>query len=172
MKIKFTTLYLIILLSACSFHQNKQLEYALEFAEKNRQELEKTLEHYQNDPQKYNAAIFLISNMIGKYGLQSPYQDSIKNILVYALNNNQVINNTLIIESKAKKKWQSLNTIPLKRYDLQHIKADYLISNIDMAFHVWKKYPWNRSLSFEDFCEYLLPYRIGDEELTDWRDKF
>ena len=49
MKIKFTTLYLIILLSACSFHQNKQLEYALEFAEKNRQELEKTLEHYQND---------------------------------------------------------------------------------------------------------------------------
>ena len=43
MKIKFTTLYLIILLSACSFHQNKQLEYALEFAEKNRQELEKTL---------------------------------------------------------------------------------------------------------------------------------
>ena len=34
MKIKFTTLYLIILLSACSFHQNKQLEYALEFAEK------------------------------------------------------------------------------------------------------------------------------------------
>ena len=33
MKIKFTTLYLIILLSACSFHQNKQLEYALEFAE-------------------------------------------------------------------------------------------------------------------------------------------
>lgn len=172
MKIKFTTLYLIILLSACSFHQNKQLEYALEFAEKNRQELEKTLEHYQNDPQKYNAAIFLISNMIGKYGLQSPYQDSIKNILVYASNNNQVINNTLIIESKVKKKWQSLNTIPLKRYDLQHIKADYLISNIDMAFHVWKKYPWNRSLSFEDFCEYLLPYRIGDEELTDWRDKF
>ena len=54
--------------------------------------------------------------MIGKYGLQSPYQDSIKNILVYASNNNQVINNTLIIESKVKKKWQSLNTIPLKRY--------------------------------------------------------
>ena len=58
MKIKFTTLYLIILLSACSFHQNKQLEYALEFAEKNRQELEKTLEHNQNDHQKYKAAIF------------------------------------------------------------------------------------------------------------------
>ena len=30
------------------------------------------------------------------------------------------------------------------------------------AFDNWQKRPWNRSLSFEDFCEYLLPYRIWD----------
>ena len=40
------------------------------------------------------------------------------------------------------------------------ITAEYLIDNIDRAFDNWQKRPWNRSLSFEDFCEYLLPYRV------------
>ena len=49
----------------------------------------------------------------------------------------------------------------LKIYDAHIITAEYLIDNIDCAFDNWQKRPWNRSLSFEDFCEYLLPYRIG-----------
>ena len=57
-----------------------------------------------------------------------------------------------------------------KIYDAHIITAEYLIDNIDRAFDNWQKRPWNRSLSFEDFCEYLLPYRIGDEPLEEWKD--
>lgn len=47
--------------------------------------------------------------------------------------------------------------------------ADYLINNIDHAFKVWKHRPWNKTLGFDDFCELILPYRIGNEPLSDWR---
>lgn len=30
--------------------------------------------------------------------------------------------------------------------------------------------PWAKDLSFEEFCEYLLPYRIGTEVLEDWQE--
>lgn len=30
-----------------------------------------------------------------------------------------------------------------------------MIENIDLAFDVWKRYPWNRSLGFDDFWEPL-----------------
>lgn len=59
-----------------------------------------------------------------------------------------------------------------KEYDIHVITADYLIRNIDQAFVVWKKRPWNKDLSFDDFCELILPYRIGDETLEDWRSVY
>lgn len=29
-------------------------------------------------------------------------------------------------------------------------------------------YPWCRDLSFDEFCEKVLPYRIGNEQAEDW----
>ena len=47
--------------------------------------------------------------------------------------------------------------------------AHFLIQNIDLAFKVWKERPWNKNLCFEDFCELILPCRIANEKLSDWR---
>ncbi|WP_347280697.1 hypothetical protein [uncultured Phocaeicola sp.] len=57
----------------------------------------------------------------------------------------------------------------LKIYDSQVITAEYLIENIDLAFSVWEQRPWAKHYSFDDFCKYILPYRIGDEPLESWR---
>ena len=59
-----------------------------------------------------------------------------------------------------------------KVYDCHVIKAEYLIENIDLAFAAWQKRPWRHSLSFDEFCEWILPYRIGDEPLENWRKVF
>lgn len=53
--------------------------------------------------------------------------------------------------------------------DVETITADFLIDNIDLSFEVWKKYPWCSDLSFDDFCEEILPYRMRNEPLEDWR---
>lgn len=53
--------------------------------------------------------------------------------------------------------------------DLQAIRADFLIENIDLAFEVWKKYPWCNHLTEDEFCRMILPHRIKNEPLEDWR---
>lgn len=58
-----------------------------------------------------------------------------------------------------------------KAGDLTSISADYLITNIDLAFQVWPK-PWNRWLSFDLFCRYILPYRALYEPPHTLRKEF
>ena len=53
--------------------------------------------------------------------------------------------------------------------DLLTVQADFLIENIDLAFEVWRKYPWCRHLSETEFFRQLLPYRLKNEPLEDWR---
>src|SRR5699024_5082462 len=57
------------------------------------------------------------------------------------------------------------------RNDLTFIKAGYLIDNIDQAFDAWQNYPWSAHVSFNDFCNYILPYKVFNEPLERWRAK-
>lgn len=154
---------LALILAACRSEKEKQLEYALDFAGDNRVELEKVLEHYRTDPEKLEAARFLIRNMPGWYSYEGNELDSIHHLLVGVCEGRS-------ISKREKNKWNRISFNSLSKiYDAQVITAEYLIDNIDLAFEVWRKYPWNRNLPFDDFCELILPYRIADEPLSDWR---
>ena len=52
--------------------------------------------------------------------------------------------------------------------DSEVVDADYLAENIEYAFMAWEL-PWARDLSFEEFCRYLLPYKMGNEAPERWR---
>ena len=154
---------LALILAACRSEKDRRLEYALEFAGDNRVELEKVLEHYRTDPEKLEAARFLIRNMSGWYSYEGNELDSIHHLLVGVCEGRS-------ISKREKNKWNRISFDSLSKiYDAQVITAEYLIDNIDLAFEVWRKYPWNRNLPFDDFCELILPYRIADEPLSDWR---
>lgn len=146
------------MLAACS-SVDKRLENALAFAGDNRGELETVLTYYSSEPEKLEAARFLIRNMPHWYAYEGWQLDSIRQIL--ASGN---------ISEETVQKWKdvSFHSLP-KVYDAKIITAKYLIENIDLAFEVWKKYPWNRNLGFDDFCELILPYRIDNEPLSSWR---
>ncbi|MCD8184637.1 MAG: hypothetical protein LUE99_17955 [Bacteroides sp.] len=106
----------------------------------NRKELEKVLLHYHDDLLKRRAACFLIENMRGKGTIRYIKQGKDSAFLQ--------------LEPES---------------DLTHITAPYLIENIDMAFEVWRKYPWCKHLSFDKFCRSILPYRTKQEPLDAWR---
>lgn len=162
------TLFTIFLLTSChvSIDDDSALESALVFASDNRNELERVISHYNNDSQKQEAAKFLIRNMPRWYSYSGWQLDSIKPVLSYIANTP----NVNVMTEEQRNKWGSLSVKELtKIYDSHVITSDYLIKNIDKAFLNWKSRPWNKSLPFEDFCEYLLPYRIGNEPLSDWR---
>lgn len=55
--------------------------------------------------------------------------------------------------------------------DSRQLTAEYLNRNIKNAFQFYRQ-TWNTHLSDSAFFEYVLPYRVGDEYLEDWRQFF
>lgn len=161
----------IFLLSGCSNFNNRQLESALQTAGSNRQELEKVMQHYKGDKQKENAARFLIQNMLGKYYLEGDKIDQFHHFIdsVYQIEQEEYDQQTI---NKTYRTNNNLQRSSFKQQtDLQRLNADFLITQIDAAFLAWQK-PWNKHLSFEDFCEWILPYRIGNEIPETWREQY
>ena len=148
------------------------LETVLQVAGENRQELEKVLHYYRinlADSLKYKAVCFLIENI--------PF---------YTYSDGEQLENyksyyTWLKKSKSKTPQQVVDSIkkiygpmkePSKKRDIMEIDSAYLCRNIDWAFKVWQEQPWGKNISFETFCEYILPYRIGDEPLSYWRETY
>ena len=174
MRIRLTYLpvFIALLLASCHpFSRDRELEEALNLAGENRPELERVLEYYKDDSLKLEAARFLIRNMPGHYS----YADTLT-LHRYALAADSVLtamegldSDTICraIDSMASRLGMDrLTLIP----DCRIIKADFLIRNIDQAFDEWQHRPWNKHISFHDFCETLLPYKVEDlQPLEDWR---
>lgn len=80
--------------------------------------------------------------------------------------------NNLIFDGYDKKKFNKIDSSLMTniKYDLKFITTEYLVRNIELAFEV-KKNKWCKNLRFDDFCEYVLPYRVSNEPLTNWREK-
>lgn len=166
---KFIPLYLLLIAFISCKNEPKQyknaLERALELSEKNRTELEKVLTHYSkndNDSLKYKAAIFLIENMERhSYHLiksRKEWDNILKlsdSLIITKYKDYEAIMDSVFKSSKIRYNFQK---------DIQQVKAEDLIGNIDAAFSVWPK-PWNSYIGFEDFCNYILPYRQKSEPL-------
>lgn len=170
-------LTLLTFLCACS-DKNETLDIALQQSGNNKQEILKILAHFEQpgDSLKRLAAIFLIENMLYKssynkylYKNKHEFFDSIKTNF----------NDSLKTKKSKDKKFQTLfksnllnNAIASlkKENDLTTIDSDYLIENIELAFYSWKHFPWSSNVSFEDFCNYILPYKVFDEPTDSWRE--
>ncbi len=171
-RLTYLPLFIAVLLASCHpFSRDRELEEALLLAGENRPELERVLEHYEDDSLKLEAARFLIRNMPG----HCSYADT-ATLRRYALAADSILTameglpaDTIChaIDSMASRLGMDrLTLIP----DCRIITADFLIRNIDLAFDDWQHRPWNAALSFQDFCETLLPYKVEDlQPIEDWR---
>lgn len=162
---------LILLLSVLgmlSCTRNTGLERTFQRAGENRAELEKVLRHYEGDERKHRAALFLLERMSDCYGYDNSRIDSMKQLKYLSS-----LPERVAWTDSVKKVWahMPLGNAP-KVYDAQVISADYLINHIDHVFEVWDSRPWARHYSFEEFCRYVLPYRLADEPLEAWREAY
>lgn len=166
MKKYINLIFILVLLLSCS-KRNHKLDHSLQLAGKNKSELEKVLHHYKNDSLKIKATIFLIENMPYYSYKCSSEIDSIKKLMSHIFLKKDITQNEL----KKGIHWRH-NIQSIIKYDIREITAEMLIENIDLSFKVWRTKPWNKNLSFEDFCELILPYRIAEEPLSSWRKKY
>lgn len=160
--------------AACK-QQTNELERVLKLAGPNRIELEKVIDHYsqnKSDSLKLKAAMFLITNMDVHFSYKSKIWDAFQMEMDTLFNHeDRFAELEQELERLYEKYGTSLYADLSYDSDLQTISADFLIYNIDMAFEKWSG-PYAFYLSFDDFCEYILPYRAGREPLTDWRSEF
>lgn len=170
----FITSCIIILLYSCS-QKNNDLSYILNLAGDNRHELEKVLIYYKHDKLKYKAAVFLISNMKNKYSIIP--NDTVQSKII--MNDICNIKDSIGWEVQYSKVYQYFDSTDVYYsylsnqcvYDINTITSEYLINNIELAFDSWIKIKDKYNYSFDDFCNYVLPYRVGTEPLTDWRNE-
>ncbi len=149
---------------------NQQVQYAIDSSGDNYQQLQKVLSHYHSDPQKLEAAQYLIANMIYHRGLDDH---------IVSPNGEY---HEFDLKKYSSKTWEA------KRYcdslfkagyaikstfipDITSLDSQFLINNIDLAFEVWRM-PWAKELSFKEFCYYILPYRSANEKVCPLRREF
>lgn len=146
-----------LVLYSCSV-KDTELEQALAYSKNNRIELEKVLNYYRNvkpDSLKSEAAKYLIINMPRHFSYDihgQEYYDSIDSILNIIVDKNSIIKK---IEEYSDIHKGKINITE----DIKYIKSEYLIQNIEKSFELWEM-PWAKHLDFEEFCEYLLPYKL------------
>ena len=168
MKILYFYLSGLLLLWSCQ--RPTMLDFALRYAGENRVELEKVLDHYRNDSLKYRAAVFLIGNMPYHYFYTGAQLDSLRQGYRWMQRTG------LSAKAVKHKLWKTFGEPDVRRWtkrnDARSVTADFLIRHIDYVFGVWEKRPWASYYSFEDFCEFVLPYRIEREPLEFWQEAY
>ena len=120
----------------CACGKQTAVEKALDEAGDNRLELLKVIDHYRNgegrDSLKLEAAMFLIGNMPGHGSVWSEAIDTFRQ---------ELCRKDIAWGMEAMNKtWDALkaNDKPVFRKDLNHVKADFLIEDIDKAFQTWQ----------------------------------
>ncbi len=154
--------------------KDTQLETALGSAGENRPTIEAVLKHYRTQdpvPEKFKAALFLIKNMPAHYSYMGDsiylYYDYAQHILSNDNLTPESQRDSLLMVTKRLYSHLPERTVP----DTRVISKDYLIHNIDLSYDQWKNCPWASQLTFEEYLEWLLPYKAVDlQELDYWRD--
>lgn len=170
MNMKNRTLYCFLGLFAlgvsCTSVSSEEDMYAL--ALKKNPALRHVLELYEGDSLKQQAALFLISNLACHEGVASGDMGAVYK--AYELFGTGKFTYQQALDSAAKVcGFSGARNITMKK-DI-YIDPAYLVTNIEWAFKVWREQPWGKNVPFGQFCEYVLPYRVGNEELVPWREK-
>lgn len=120
------------------------------------------LNHYKEEqsPEKLAAAQFLIENMEGSYSYKGEAYE--KYVSMY----NKLKEVSGLYRNDSLKQYISaVGRMPDLEGELDEneVTSEFLIKHIDFAYNVWKKTPWKDDVDFAAFCEYILPYKVGNE---------
>ena len=122
---------------------------------------------------KHQAAKFLIDNMDAHYSISGEYIDSFYQYMdsIFSLPVQSNAYYRAAYDTAYMRYGERVVTSMFEINDTAQVTAEMLMKHIEDAFNVWNK-PWNGKYDFEHFCNYVLPYRIDDEPLSHWRERY
>lgn len=173
----------------------KNMIEALNIAGNNSTELEKVLKKYSKpeDSLKFRAACYLIESLqwhksqVKEIQFDSNFLFLLREVdkmyfqLAKGKSVLQLESNGFKLEMQKLKRWTDLNLrtgifkepkIILSSSsdvsDLNFITSDFIIEQIENAFYVRKYSQLVKKLSFEDFCEFIIPFKYFDNQFQQW----
>jgi hypothetical protein len=152
---------------------------ALVQAGSNHAELRKALDHFyrSGDSLKIRSINFLIESMPIHKSYSYYWADSTGRRIAFNELDYATFNDAVSAFNDLKNKHGRLRPVPYTYRDIDSIKAPYLIAHVESACKAWKETkasstPGNQNATEEEFMEYILPYRVDVECLTDWKTAY
>lgn len=178
MRLIIPLLLLILLLSSCAPKHPINIEEALDkMSTENRDKFEKVFDFFRSEEQKLQAAYELVVN-INDYSFYSGEPIQTYEVLFDVLEKkpknyrhkipwySKEVSNVIDSLETTIGPFDSSRLRVVN--DTDAISSDFLINYINQAFKA-RQNPWAKEVSFEDFCNYVLPYRNNMAKLEDWR---
>jgi hypothetical protein len=172
MFVKFRLAVILILLHSLTAYAQypSGVQAALLQTTTNRNELVRALDYFYHtaDSLKIRSINFLVANMplhrayayywADEKGQRIPYNE-----LTYT-----TFNDAVLALDQIRKKTGAIHPVPYNYRDIDSIKADMLIENVDEATKAYRARAGTR-IPEDDFLEYILPYRASSEVVQSWR---
>lgn len=122
------------------------------------------IEHYRrsNDQEKFKAACFLIESMPGHQGPEGKaFKEYVKKV-----NHCKIPCSQDTLSSYWKEVVKQYGNLTTFTEDTLLLSRYSLISHIEQSFQTWRNAPWYKDVCFDDFCHYILPYRVSNERIN------
>lgn len=164
--IDFLSFLTFLTMARCSTVNDELCQEALHKAADNVSEINRVINNYSGE--KNEVAGYLVRSMIGRYSSIGAGIDSIE-MMYRKLPNGK----SWQFDSLQLSRIRVFEKMPVRDVpDLENLNAEYLINNIDDAWKYKESMLWNNNLDIHSFNELILPYRNGNENITDWRNSY
>jgi hypothetical protein len=133
---------------------------------------EKALQYFYKtkDSIKIQSINFLIANMPVHNSKNYYWADGNGNRIPYNEMSYPDFKQSVAAFEEIKKQYTGVHPIPYSYRDIDSMKANMLIENIEFAISAVKQNnKTNKNIFNDDFFEYILPYRTSIEPLQNWR---
>ena len=125
------------------------------------------------DSLKLQAAYFLIKNLENNYTLRMSLRDSSDTLI--DINPSEFKDYVSInrhfdsIEMNSQKVSYKTDTILL---DIENVNSEFIIKHINNTYNTWQKSTWDNKYNFNEFCDFILPYRVANEDVGSYSNHF
>ena len=100
------------------------------------------------------------------------WSDDVEQALKRAKDNRKELEKALTGVPKDQRKGMAFLIENMPDADLTALKADFLLTNVDLAYKARKETPWGKDVPEEIFLNDVLPYANVDETRDAWRKEF
>lgn len=154
-------------MSGCVSGNADRLSNALSMSGNEKEAITGILERYKSGTLEREAMEYIVSNMPYNLTLDGKGLEKYRNFYhLFAIYGKQALAMVDSIQ-EASGKFDASTLTPY--LDIHYLNPEFIENDLKLAFKTRNRLPWSKSVSDKDFLRYVIPYRIGDERVSEWR---